>query len=322
MSRARRWVRFSIRTTLVVILLVCIFAAFFAAFIGKHMVRQRIQRPIVERILLAGGNVGFNDQYGSKSNYWSKEYGSPKGGEWIRKIFGDDFYSTVHSIHLYEGQATESLLSDFPKLKDLRNVSMRESKLTKQHIAHLLGIQKLEHLEIKCDCVTVPQFGRLAQSKSLKSVTLWHASDQHLSELLKFHCLDFVQVIRSDVSDRGMESISQLKNLKELFITTIDAKQIPSSELSVLATLDSLETLYLNGISINSESVQALINLNSLRQLFICVPFDTDVTLVDKIIEQKPNCQIVCSIGSEDGTSATYYYPDPPPQQSTEQLEK
>ena len=237
-----------------------------------------------------------------------------------------------------------------------------------------------------------------------------------MNELLKFHCLDFVQVIRSEVSDEGIESISQLKNLKQLYLAQlpkvtdngiakfaenknlellillgeqftkdsvksiakidslktlqlqfcpnisgdslsilerlsnlehlsissgtpltkrgfagickisklkrlhVDAKEIPSADLSKLTTLDSLETLYLDGISINSESAQALINLNGLRQLTIDVPFDTDVTLVDKIIEQKPNCQIVCSIGSEDGTSATYYYPDPNAQHSFDQL--
>jgi len=86
-----RLLQFRLRTLLFFALL---FAAF-TAWIGDDLIRTRIQRPIVAKIIAAGGEVYFDYQVSPDG---IRLDAFPHGSPVVRSLFGDDIYATVIAV--------------------------------------------------------------------------------------------------------------------------------------------------------------------------------------------------------------------------------
>ena len=112
----RRWFSLSIRTLLVLILV----ASVLAAWLGKHIVRSRIQRPIVAKIQAAGGTA----HYSYRTEFDSKDTtGPPTGSAIANRVFGDDIFKTVNVVTFYN-PISDAEIEDLYKLTNLLELSI------------------------------------------------------------------------------------------------------------------------------------------------------------------------------------------------------
>lgn len=100
----------------------------------------------------------------------------------------------------------------------------------------------------------------------------------------------------TDISDNGLQVISELKNLKKLYL---EKTRITDDGLSYLAQLEQLEYLNLYGTSITNSGLSHLRNLKNLRSLYL---WQTNVTQEGASDLQSAIPDLYINMGWEDAT--------------------
>lgn len=152
----RRWLRFSMRT----LLLVMFVASVLFAWLGKHVVRSQIQRPIVARIQAAGGSVYYDYQMEPRPK------NSIPGSSIVRWILGDDIYATVNVVSLDDKKTTDDDVVRLNKLTELVSVSLNGTDVTDDCVDNLLRIRCLRDLDLANTSITPDGLNRLSNSNT------------------------------------------------------------------------------------------------------------------------------------------------------------
>lgn len=134
-----------------------------------------------------------------------------------------------HSIHN---------LDDIAKLQHLQNLDLSYSLLSDQEIASIEKLENLKTLLINCQALTSTGIESLANLNRLESL-----------ELAYWSCAD---------DNKGLESISELKNLKTLIFRDC---RITDEQLTFLGKLDNLKVLSLEHADITDEGLSLLVQL-------------------------------------------------------------
>ena len=245
-----RWLRFSLRTFFVLLTLLCI-------WLGLQVNAARRQREARAAIVKGGGTIGYEYQKVPKSSYpggYDIDYSiGPPTPEWLRHLFGDDFFCNVISVGSYDRRIPAvfdwRLFSQLPKLEvvALTNVQMASENQTTQRRVNDSDLKALKSLS------------------RLRSLYIME-SDIDGSGFASLHNLDRVNIFlyKSSVDDAGLQEIAEIPTIKR-FCT--DSQLITDVGLKYLQRLKNLEILYLNGAPITNAGLQYLERLSNLKEL-------------------------------------------------------
>jgi hypothetical protein len=110
-KRKRRFLRFSIRTLLIVLTIFCV-------ALGWKVERARKQREAVAWVHEMGGSVNYDYEFDDDGS--SATDAKPPGSEWLRKHLGRDFFDDVVRVSLTEvGVSDVTPLSGLTSLVEL-----------------------------------------------------------------------------------------------------------------------------------------------------------------------------------------------------------
>ena len=211
-ARKRRWLRFSLKTLLIVILLV----GGLLGWIAKEMAQAERQRRAVEAIEKAGGYPFYDYQWpreeAMKGGSFGIGEGHPPGPQWLTNLAGQDIISDVVAIigpddgrfndkdleHLKgminleflsfsRTQITDNGLEQLSGLSNLLYLSLNEAQVTDAGVKHLKGLTKLERLRLSDTEITDAGVEHLKGLTRLKYLDLesTHVTNEGINELRK-----------------------------------------------------------------------------------------------------------------------------------------
>lgn len=129
--RSGNRMKFSLRTLLIAILCASIPLAYLSAL----LYRGRVQHRAVESIVAAGGQV----HYRPPDTTWAKSL--------LRRLAGRDAVDKVNAIILTNGAATDDLMIQVSKIRDVRELVIQRSPVTDRGIAQIAKMETLEWLD-------------------------------------------------------------------------------------------------------------------------------------------------------------------------------
>ena len=124
----RRFLRFSLRTLLIVMLL---FGVVLVPFVVK-LQRYREQRGVIEELLDSGASITFADGSEELSD------------DWWRHVVGKDLFNSVEAVYLALTE-TKSV-APLAGLKELKTLILHHTQVS--DLAPLAGLEKLQALTV------------------------------------------------------------------------------------------------------------------------------------------------------------------------------
>ena len=107
-KRKRRWMRFSLRSFLIVVTILCV-------FIGWYVYRVDQQKKAVRWVLKHGGAIRYDYQVDSDGRLLDDS--QPPGPKWLHSILGVDYFASVVTVNF-----TFTSVSDLTPLASLTNL--------------------------------------------------------------------------------------------------------------------------------------------------------------------------------------------------------
>ena len=153
-KRRPRWLRFSLRSLLVVMTVLCV-------WLGIQVNAARRQKQAVEAILKAGGSVGslteLRPDEGPIFGMFNCDRNAPiPGPAWLRKLIGDDYSRTAFQVELSldDEDAARAAINAMASLPTIRGVSLnartpRDCKIQDSDLVPLGQLNKLERLSFR-----------------------------------------------------------------------------------------------------------------------------------------------------------------------------
>jgi hypothetical protein len=127
-----------------------------------EMEKARRQREVVKRIMEMDGSAFYDWQ-----DSW-RYRAEPPTPAWLRKLFGEDFFSDVVQIRFSLATPSDSRnvldddgLEHLKTLTNLRRLDLPNTPITEEGLDHLTTLTNLEHLWIACPHVTEKDLARL-----------------------------------------------------------------------------------------------------------------------------------------------------------------
>lgn len=175
----RKYLRFSLRSLLVLILLI-------AGWLGWVVHRARAQRDAVAAILKLQGTVKYNWERKDGRNLPN---GKPWWPGWLVNLFGIDYFSHVTQVRL---------------------VAVHE--LSDAELIQISNLSGLEELDLHRSPVTDARLGYLEELTDLQSLTLFHTpiSDTGLAHLKRMHRLRMLSIENTSVTDSGAQELQRV----------------------------------------------------------------------------------------------------------------
>jgi hypothetical protein len=206
--KSRRWLRFGLRTLLVLLTVGCVWLA-----IVFNQCRR--QRRAVEAIENAGGLVGFDYQFDAGK----KDVPSP-GPPWLRTIVGDELFRTPVHVEIRGEGINDAFLSE-----------------------HLPGVRSAKYLHVESDEITDVGLASIAPLAAVEmlAVESTRISDAELIAIGEMHQLRVLALNSPLITDAGA---AHLVNLKQLQALTLDNARLSPTSIRSLKGLDQLAFIH------------------------------------------------------------------------------
>ena len=221
-KRKRHYVRFSLRTMLVVL-------TAFAVWLGVQANRANRQRAVVRWVTENGGWVHYDWQFHKRNGIDIFISGNrPPGPAWLRRQIGDDYFQSVVGIGaevddvspLVGLSSLESLYIDGPvnDLTPLARLSrLKRLGLTATRVRDLSPLVDLSDLEVlHLNESPVGDLAPLRKFIRLEELSLANTQARNLSPLTRLPQLRILYLDRNQVAD--LESLAGLSSLTDLRI--------------------------------------------------------------------------------------------------------
>lgn len=184
----------------------------------------------------------------------------------------------VEELNLHYAElVTDEGMAAFRRWTSLKKIDLRGTKITDTTLEHLSGLIRLEWLDVGYAQVTDVGIERLASLPNLRHLTMGghKLTDMGLQALRQMPQLEYLDIggqQRTDsglwlvsVTDRGMEAVGTLSNLREL---RLKALTVTARHLDKLWGLKGLERLNLQDCKrIGDDAVETLAALTQLKIL-------------------------------------------------------
>lgn len=135
-KQKRRWCQFSLRTLLILTVIV----GTVSALVMHRVERKRRERKTLARIAELNGMVWYDS---IKSN---EARTTPSGPIWLRRLFGDNFFSEVSIVFLRGRTVTDSDIEPLTALTHLQQLNLAGTNVTDAGLGDLEGLTQLSWL--------------------------------------------------------------------------------------------------------------------------------------------------------------------------------
>ena len=252
-----RWLRISLRTTLVFFTSLCV-------CLGWYVYRVGQQQKTVKWILENRGQIVYACEIDTQL---SGSGSPPYVPKWLFDVLGADYFSSVAEVTglqtdlsdvtpLASLTSLEILNLDDTQVKDLTPLanltkleSLSLSNTPVQNVKPLAGLTKLEGLYL--DGTQVSDAKPLAGMTELSSLSLQNTQVSDVGPLARLTKLECLWLDPSGVND-----VKPLAGLTQLRILSLGFTQV--SDVSPLTKLSNLKVLYLSHTQVSEEQVKEL----------------------------------------------------------------
>ena len=214
--RSRRYLRYSLRSLLVV-------ATVVAVLLGYKVNQVSRQRRAVRALLTERAIIMFDYQLDATQR-------SAPGRYWLTSWLGDDFFAHVQTVSFLvpfmggptSDNITDELLVHLRSLPRLEVLILEDcDRLTDAGLRHLTGLRRLQELRLSRTKITDEGLDSLSSMRQLKSLHLEETAltDDGLAKLAHLQQLEELWLLDTAVTDAGVEHLAKLKSLRELDLT-------------------------------------------------------------------------------------------------------
>ena len=251
----RRWLRFGLRTMLVLVFLL----ALPLAWITYEVRDVRHQREAIDAIEAGGGYVYPYLYHREETNRWQAFR-----LRLLRKLFGEEDYPRIRVVQLVEPQQVNTLvplLSRFPYLEQL---TLPSATLDDRSVQVIATSPNLRELELVDTGINVEQMKILTRSPTITEVTLQRASasDSIVGQLPQLAALTEVIFVDATTTDHGMSALGQCRQLTSIEIH--GAPQVTNVGFAALKNCPRLWNVEINGTQIDTGCIDTLREMPSL----------------------------------------------------------
>ncbi len=231
-KQARKWLRFSLRSSLLAIALVAVWLAWFVP-------RVQRQQAAVEWMESFDRTVFYS--------HMRKPQGQrdPPAPQWLIDIFGIDAFATIDMVWL-----DDRPVGDISMVRNLPNVNhfeLTNGELT--DLSPLAGLTKLKHIGVSKNQIS--DLRPLAGLVNLERFYAYETSISDLEPLSKLTKLENVILSQTPVAD-----ISHLSNLTQLY--NLELRETKITNLEPIYGLHNLKTLDISDNELSEKQIEEL----------------------------------------------------------------
>ncbi len=256
------------------LLLYCLAWSVAVGWFAVEWKNARRQADTVEAIVNWGGSANYDWRVGANGGVIM--HPEPPAPEWLRAMFGDDFFSAVAATTANAPHDAANLeLERIGGLTQLKWLDFTDSHFTDAMLQRLEGLTQLEWLKLNGTQVTGTGFVHLAGMTHLKWLYLNYTqiTDAGLASLKGHIGLQGLALDNTDVTDAG---VKQLEGLTELQQLDLERTKVTDAGMQAFSRLKNLRHLGLSNNSVTDAGLEKLKSVISLRELYLIS--DTGVT--------------------------------------------
>ena len=267
----KRWLRFRLRT---VIIIVTVFA------IGAGLIQRRAnQRMQATRMIQELGGQIVYDKSDRRTILRTA----------LRWMYGEAF-APVSAIRLSDTNANDDAVHALRAFPELQNISLRESMVSDQGIGELATLRNLTTIELNGTAAGDSCLAALSQLNHLEHLNLARTlvTDKGVEQLSSLPQLAFLDISGTDVTSRALESISSIHSLEHL---VLQGTRISGNGLPVLGRLSNLRSVDLYGADLRDNGAKQLASILSLETIVLSGTGVTDDVMV--AFDDHPNLAVL-----------------------------
>jgi hypothetical protein len=258
----RRWLRFSLRSLLILITVLSI-------WLGVKVNQARRQKEAVAALSALGAEAYYDHQWHDGLPNPFAEESDPRIPVWLLELAGPDFFQTVVAVQTTRRVTDDDLihLAGLPKINWL-NLNNAGRSVTDVGLAHLPRPDRLACLQAGRTAVGDELAKRLSTAEQLHTLGLGgtRITDEGLRALSALSALQNLSVDNTEVTDAGLDALRQMPGLISL---QLDSTQITDAGLAKLSGHRSLTTVQLNHTAVTDAGLKHLATLPRLKQVQI-----------------------------------------------------
>lgn len=263
----RRWLRFSLRSLLLVVTGLSI-------WLGLHLDAVRRQSAAIAEVKRLGGRACYDYQYAGDGELTEGESPSPV---WLFGWLGPDFFHDVVFVDMSRNadgqentQTTDEIKAVLPDFRELRTLYLTQGQATDDCLRAVGRLSKLEQLfcwnAIEATDAAIAPLANLPRLKSLHFSNSW-ITDESLLVFGQMPALETLSIQQNSFTDGGLAHLRHLKRLKKLY-ADLGETRFTDVGLVHLHALPSLEAIGLARCDVTENGVTALKEaLPNLRQI-------------------------------------------------------
>jgi hypothetical protein len=226
----RRWLRFSLRTLLIVVTLLGI-------WLGVKVDQARRQKRAVDTLRMLGAGVRYEHQRLPDGRFDDRiELDVPA---WARNLCGDDFFQTVRGVYLWRRVSiTDEELECLDDLPYLEVLHIDGLPITDAGLAHIPHPHRLTQLATDGTNIGDGFLHRLRSAKRLQTLQLDNSevTDAGLSALSGISTLRRLSLVGTQTGDKGLATFAPCKQLEALRL----GRQVTNQGLQQFETLENI----------------------------------------------------------------------------------
>jgi hypothetical protein len=263
----RRWLRFSLRTFLLVLTALCI-------WLGVKVNQARRQKEAVEALLELGATVRYAHQ---RDDTNPTEFDSNKDLRvpgWLRRLAGDDFFQTVALVE-FSAPVTDEDLVHLAALSHIERLHVSDKESYETHdisdagFAHLPRPDKLTHFGAANTRISDAFLTRLAGATQLQTLHLsgTRVTDEGLRSLPQLPKLKYLGLSYTSVGDAGLKAA--IRDPSSIEILWLEGTQITDASLALLKDAKRLVHLSLDNTRVTDAGLRHLWGLPALLNVSV-----------------------------------------------------
>lgn len=214
----------------------------------------------------------------------------PLEPDWLASFVGgrlDRLHHTGVRRLWFRQDCTDDDIAPLEYLTELRKLDLVSLRVTDAGLAYLGSLRELESLDLVCPRVTPEGLSVLAKLPRLRSLVMYHVSDEGLERIARCESLESL-VMSGNITDAGLQHLARMKNLHSLRMQP--GSNLTGKALAHLAALPNLESLDIDA-PIADGDLTGLAGFIALRDLCLRCASVTDGGLVH--LEALPSLQVV-----------------------------